>query len=81
MQRFGVQIFLATHDYVLLKEFDLQLKKEDKILFHSLFRNSMDEVELASTDAYLQIDPNAIDDTFESFVDREIEKSMGKLGK
>jgi predicted ATPase len=81
MQRFGVQIFLATHDYVLLKEFDLQLKKEDQILFHSLFRNTKDEVELASTDSYLQINPNAIDDTFESFVDREIEKSMGKLGK
>jgi ABC-type ATPase involved in cell division len=81
MQRFGVQIFLATHDYVLLKEFDLQLKNSDQILFHSLFRNSRDEVELTSTEKYLQINPNAIDDTFGGFIDREIEKSMGKSGK
>jgi ABC-type ATPase involved in cell division len=81
MQRFGVQIFLATHDYVLLKEFDLQLKTRDQILFHSLFRNHKDEVELASTEKYLQINPNAIDDTFGGFIDREIERSMGKLGE
>ena len=38
LQRMGVQIFLATHDYVVLKELDLQSTKKDKILFHSLFR-------------------------------------------
>lgn len=82
LQRLGVQIFLTTHDYVILKEFDLQSKKDDNILFHSLYRTKdTGEIEVASTDDYLKLSPNAIDDTFGSIVDREIEKSMEGLGK
>ena len=82
LQRMGVQIFLATHDYVFLKEFDLQADKNDKIIFHSLYRDQETrEIEVSSTDQYLNISPNAIDDTFGSIVDRDIKKSMGGLGK
>lgn len=82
LQRTGVQIFLATHDYVLLKELDLQAKKGDRILFHSLYRAKVTgEIEAASTDDYLKLSPSAIDDTFGSLVDREIERSMKGLGK
>lgn len=82
LQRVGVQILLTTHDYVILKEFDLQTSKDDHILFHSLYRSEdTDEIELASTREYLNINPNAIDDTFGSIVDREIERSMRDLGK
>jgi len=82
LQRVGVQIFLSTHDYVVLKEFDLQASKEDKIVFHSLFRNSNSgEIEKQSTSSYLDISPNTIDDTFGGFIDREIDRSMGSLGK
>jgi ABC-type ATPase involved in cell division len=35
LQRLGVQIFICTHDYVLLKEFDLTVQKEDKIRYHN----------------------------------------------
>jgi AAA15 family ATPase/GTPase len=82
LQRTGVQIFLSTHDYVILKEFDLQSEEDDKILFHSLFRNQQSgEIELSSTSNYPDISPNAIDDTFGTIVDREIAKSMERLGK
>lgn len=82
LQRMGVQIFLSTHSYVILKEFDLQTGKDDKILFHSLYRcEESKEIESASTDNYLQITPNAIDDTFGNIIDREIDKTMGTLGK
>lgn len=82
LQRTGVQIFLATHDYVLLKELDLQAKKDDRILFHSLYRaKDTGEIKAASTDDYLKLSPSAIDDTFGSLVDREIERSMKGLGK
>jgi predicted ATP-dependent endonuclease of OLD family len=76
LQRLGVQIFLTTHDYVVLKEFDLQAKHTDNILFHSLYRNT-GEIEVASADSYLNMAPNVIDESFGSIVDREIEKSMG----
>ncbi|OQY18773.1 MAG: AAA family ATPase [Desulfobacteraceae bacterium 4572_35.1] len=82
LQRMGVQIFLSTHDYVILKEFDLQSQKNDEVAFHSLFRNQeSDEIEISSTPNYLDISHNTIDDTFGDIVDREIEKSMGGLGK
>ena len=82
LQRMGVQIFLTTHDYIILKEFDLQTRGDDKFLFHSLYRNpSAGEIECRSTDNYLNLSPNTIDDTFGSIVDREIAKSMGNLGK
>lgn len=77
LQRIGVQIFLTTHDYVILKEFDLQSKIDDQISFHSLFRNNENgEIELTSTDSYSDIAPNAIDDTFGDLVTREIQKSI-----
>lgn len=39
LQRSGVQVFIATHNYVLLKEFDLRTKKGDDVMFHSLERD------------------------------------------
>jgi predicted ATPase len=82
LQRMGVQIVLSTHDYVILKEFDLQAVEGDNILFHSLYRaKEVEEIEVSSTNDYLQLSPNAIDDTFGTIVDREIEKSMKGLGK
>lgn len=82
LQRLGVQIFLTTHEYVILKEFDLQAEYDDKVLFHSLYRTKdTGEIEVASTNDYLKLSPNTIDDTFGSIIDREIEKSMGRLSK
>ena len=82
LQRLGVQVFLATHDYVLLKEFDLQMTEPDKVLFHSLYRDAeTGEIAVNSTDDYLWIEPNAIDEAFANLVDRDIERSMGGLGK
>ena len=78
LQRIGVQIFLTTHDYVILKEFDLQSQPSDKISYHSLYRNQESgEIERSTTANYLDISPNVIDDTFGNLVTREIQKSMG----
>ena len=82
LQRQGVQILLATHNYVTLKEFDLQIEQQDKLTYHSLYRDKgTKEIALSSTSDFLSIQPNAIDDTFGEIISREIEKSMGKLGK
>lgn len=78
LQRIGVQIFIATHDYVLLKEFDLQMGKKDKVSFHSLYRDSETKsVKLSTTNNYLDIHPNAIADTFANLYERDIERAMG----
>ena len=75
LQRDGVQIFLATHDYVILKELDLRKKSSDYVVFHSLYRES-DGIACEATDRYLDINPNAIADTFSDLYDREIERSL-----
>jgi len=80
LQRNGVQIFLATHDYVILKELDLQRKSEDEVVFHSLHKKKENgEIACRSTDSFLEIDPNAIADTFDDLYDREVERSLGVL--
>ena len=78
LQRTGVQVFLATHDYVILKELDLRKEDQDHVVFHSLYREAdKGEIRCRTTHSYLDIDPNAIADTFDDLYDREIERSLG----
>lgn len=81
LQRSGVQVFLATHDYVILEELDLRKTEEDDVAFHSLFRNEGGEIACNTADNYLDIHPNAIAETFDDLYDREIERSLGGVGK
>lgn len=77
LQRMGVQIFIATHDYVILKELDLRMNSQDQIAFHSLYRYpENDQIHLHTTETYLDIHPNAIAQAFDSLYDREIERSL-----
>ena len=79
LQRAGVQIFLATHDYVILKELDLRLKDTDQVAYHALYRDDAGEIACNTTGHYLGIRPNAISDTFTDLYDREIERSLGGM--
>ena len=78
LQAMGVQIFIATHSYVILKELDLQTKEEDKVAYHALYRNDEnDGVCCHTTDSFLEIHPNAIVETFDDLYDREVVRSLG----
>ncbi len=78
LQREGVQIFVATHDYLILKQFDLQAGKADRLLFHALFMDSdSGNVACSSTNSYVDIAPNAIAEAFSDVYDREIRRSLG----
>ncbi len=81
LQRMGVQLFISTHNYSLLKEFDLQKAARDQVLFHSLYRDDDDNIKSASFAGYDALTPNAIDIAFAGLVDREIAQSMGGLGQ
>lgn len=78
LSRNGQQIILATHDYVLLKWFDLLIKKDsgDHIRFHALSRENGD-VYVQSADDYRQLNSNAIAKTFSDLYDEEIKRSLG----
>lgn len=79
MQRMGVQIFIATHSFALLKEIDLQLKEEDNILFHSLYRDQTGRINVSSTADYFSIEPNAIGDAAGDQLNRELKRKLGRL--
>ncbi len=84
LARNGQQIILATHDYVLLKWFDLLMDKGqgDQVKFFSLYRDaSTNVVKSSETNDYLHIAPNPIDDAFGFLINQEIENDMGGLGK
>lgn len=76
LQRTGMQIFLATHDYVVLEELDLQKKDSDKVAFHALYREETGDIACNTTDSYLDIHPNTIAEAFTDLYDREIERSL-----
>jgi len=77
LQRTGIQVFLATHDYVILKELDLRKQGKDRVLFHSLYRDKgSGQIQSHTTDEYLQIHPNAIQDTFLDLFDRDVRRDL-----
>lgn len=84
LSRNGQQVILATHDYVLLKWFDLLMDKGkgDHVRFHSLYRDPVTtDIKVASTEHFLDISPNPIDEAFGFLINQEIENDMGGLGK
>jgi hypothetical protein len=82
LQRLGVQIFLATHSYVVFKEFDLQKEESDRVRFFSLFREDEEEgVSCAVTEDVDLVDPNVILETFVDLYDRDVERSLDQGGE
>jgi len=81
LQRMGVQLFIATHDYVILKEFDLRKKSQDQVEFHSLYRDeTTGQIQCSTTNDYQQIQPNAIQDTFLDIYDRDVKPKLKPSG-
>ena len=79
LQRMGVQIFIATHDYGILKELDLQGMEGDEITYHSLHREpGGGEIACHKVHSYLEIHPNAIAEAFSDLYDREVARSLGR---
>lgn len=76
LQRLGVQVFLTTHNYVLLKEFDLRKKKGDAVRYISLYRDDSESVVGHSSDTYRGVDPNAIADTFSDLYKRDVSRAI-----
>lgn len=72
LQRMGTQVFIATHDYVLLKELDLSINPEqDKVAYHAFYMED-GKVNCQTVSALNEIEHNAINDTFDSLLIRSI---------
>ncbi len=74
LEQMGVQMFIATHSYELLKEFELQ-QKEHSLCFYSLFKDK-GTININTAMTYHQLDPNKIGEAFSRIYDLEIERSI-----
>ena len=73
LARSGVQVFLATHSYVILKELEVQSRALDEVRYFALEpTESGTKVSTAST--YLELHPNKIEQQYGDLYDRRIEK-------
>lgn len=80
LSRAGIQVFLATHSYVILKELDLQAKHTDSVRYFAFQRND-DGTTVNTTDDFALLDPNPILDQYNSLYDRELTRATGRNRK
>jgi len=77
LTRRGVQVFLATHSYVILKELDLQTKREDTVRYFA-FQPGADGTTVMATEDLSLLAPNPILDEYASLYDRELTRATGR---
>ena len=82
LSRAGQQIILVTHNFMLMKWFELYSERENEnfVSYHSLYRDvDTNEISVSSTNQYDEIVSNTMEDAFASLVDFDIETAMEKL--
>jgi wobble nucleotide-excising tRNase len=81
ISRNGKQIFIATHDYALLKWFDLLAKKDkkigDSIRYHLLTKDpETQKVICEYSDDYSLISKSSISDAYAEIYDADVERAL-----
>jgi energy-coupling factor transporter ATP-binding protein EcfA2 len=82
LARNGQQVILATHDYVLLKWFDLLMEKGkgDHVTFHRLYRNQGEaRIQYEVSSDYSIVGRSAISNTFAELYDEDVKRALGGI--
>lgn len=74
----GVQIFVTTHSYTILKEFDLQSTRKHEVAYYALYRDEEQDIQCSKEDNYRSLEPNAISEHFDRIYDLEIKRKFGE---
>jgi len=77
LARNGVQIFIATHDYVISKYFEVKRKQEDNICFHSLYKTESSGIKCESNTNFRDLKENAINTALDILMDEVIDRNVG----
>jgi len=80
LARNGQQVILATHDYVLLKWFDLLMDKGkgDHVVFHRLYRDEGSDLVRGESQAdYNIVGRSAISNSFAELYDEDVKRALG----
>ena len=75
LARGGVQVFLATHSYVILKELEVQTTADDAVRFFALEKTE-DGTKVHPADRYLDLKPNLIEDQYASLFERTVARRL-----
>lgn len=76
LQQQGIQVFIATHSYIVLKEFDLQRTQENSVRYFSLQRAETGDITCISGAGYNDIVPNKIAAAYTAIYDEEVQRSL-----
>lgn len=76
LQREGVQIFIATHDYFLAKYLMIRKHEDDVVSFLSLYKDEDKCVMIEQNEDFSNLEHNAIQQTFKELYREEIRKAM-----
>lgn len=80
LARNAQQVILATHDYALLKWFDLLMDKGkgDHVTFHRLYRNQGEaRIQCEASSDYSIVSRSAISNTFAELYDADVKRALG----
>jgi AAA15 family ATPase/GTPase len=77
LSRNGVQVFAATHDYILAKYFEVKRKENDSIIFHSLYKTE-NGVKCESNENFRDLKNNSIIAAFDELMDEVINGNLGE---
>ena len=76
LQKIGVQIFVATHDYFLAKYFNVKKEPDNDILFHAFFKSN-EAILHESDEDFTMLENNSIIKQSVELYKEEVRKVMG----
>ena len=78
LQRLGTQLLVATHDYALLKELELQAESDDAVTFHVLYRDVEGDVRHTAGGALSDLDENPIAEAYGELLHRDLRRALDR---
>ncbi len=76
LSRQGVQIFVASHNYIFAKYIEVLMQETDEVLFHALYKTQNDGVLCETESKFSLLNNNSIIEESISLYEKEIEKAM-----
>jgi AAA15 family ATPase/GTPase len=76
LQRGGVQIFLATHNYYLARYFDVRKDKNIPVMFHNLSKADDGQILCRSSREYLKLPNNLLENASSNLFNAVVDSAM-----
>lgn len=75
LEKEGVQIFIATHNYVLIKALDLRKGGDSAVVYHSFYKDK-DNIKVSSFEELYMVSPNPILEAYTRLMDESVNREL-----